>query len=484
MTATARRIDPRTVAWAPQAGPQSDLVSCPFQEILYGGARGGGKTDGVLGRVGIRAGLYGRHYSALIVRREMPQADDMLERARELWGAVAEFRQSDSSFRFSNGARARFRPLLQASDAEKFQGQNISDIVVEEAGNYPDPAPIVKLYGALRSAHGIPTSMVMTGNPGGPGQHWLAERFQILRHPGGYHVIDGKRVFIPAKVADNALLLESDPTYIDRLRMVGSAELVRAWLEGDWSAIEGAFFDCWSTTRHVVRPFVIPEHWMRFSSLDWGYARPSSVGWWAVVSDDHRVGDLTLPRGCLVRYRELYTASEPNIGMRWTAERLADEIVRLTGNEGVTYTVADPAIFAQDGGPSIAERMEGRGLYLRRADNTRVAQRGALSGWDQVRGRLVGESEDRPMLVTFSTCRDSIRTIPMLQHDAHRAEDVDTESEDHAADEWRYACASRPWTRSAPRKYDAIAEALKTPTMAQALGTLDDLTDLDERRRI
>lgn len=356
--------------------------------------------------------------------------------------------------------------------------------MVEEAGNYPDPAPIVKLYGALRSAHGIPTSMVMTGNPGGPGQHWLAGRFQILRYPAGYHVIDGKRVFIPAKVADNRLLLESDPTYIDRLRLVGSAELVRAWLEGDWSAIEGAFFDCWSTARHVVRPFAIPEHWMRFCSMDWGYARPSSVGWWAVVSDDHRVGGLTLPRGCLVRYRELYTASEPNVGLRWTAERLADEIVRLTGNEGVTYTVADPAIFAQDGGPSIAERMEGRGLYLRRADNTRVAQRGALSGWDQVRGRLMGEGDDRPMLVTFSTCRDSIRTIPMLQHDAHRAEDVDTESEDHAADEWRYACASRPWARAAPKAYDPIAEALKTPTMAQALGTLDDLTDLDERRRI
>jgi hypothetical protein len=78
------------------------------------------------------------------------------------------------------------------------------------------------------------------------------------------------------------------------------------------------------------------------------------------------------------------------------------------------------------------------------ADNARVPQRGSMGGWDQMRARLIG-SADRPMIYCFNTCKDSIRTIPAVQHDPAKMEDVDTESEDHAADEWRYACMSRPY---------------------------------------
>jgi hypothetical protein len=84
------------------------------------------------------------------------------------------------------------------------------------------------------------------------------------------------------------------------------------------------------------------------------------------------------------------------------------------------------------------------GLYgIRPADNKRVTQKGALGGWDMMRQRLKGD--ERPMIYTFHTCVDSIRTIPALQHDPDRPEDVDTDGEDHAGDEWRYACMSRPW---------------------------------------
>ena len=63
-----------------------------------------------------------------------------------------------------------------------------------------------------------------------------------------------------------------------------------------------------------------------------------------------------------------------------------------------------------------------------------------------MRQRMIGD--ERPMIYCFDTCHDSIRTIPMLQHDPSKAEDLDTTAEDHAADEWRYACMSRPWVRS------------------------------------
>ena len=95
---------------------------------------------------------------------------------------------------------------------------------------------------------------------------------------------------IPSRLTDNKILMERDPAYKSRLYLVGSAELVRAWLEGDWSAIEGAFFDCWAESKHVVRPFAIPEHWMRFRSMDWGSASPFSVGWWATPAPVAPVG--------------------------------------------------------------------------------------------------------------------------------------------------------------------------------------------------
>ena len=56
---------------------------------------------------------------------------------------------------------------------------------------------------------------------------------------------------------------------------------------GDWTVIEGAYFDCWRYEQHVVEPFEVPAHWARVRSMDWGSAKPFSVGWWAIVGDDY-----------------------------------------------------------------------------------------------------------------------------------------------------------------------------------------------------
>jgi hypothetical protein len=120
--------------------------------------------------------------------------------------------------------------------------------------------------------------------------------------------------------------------------------------------------------------------------------------------------------------------------------------------EQMVYGVLDPSAFKQDGGPSIAEMMARSRVGFAPADNTRVPQRGAMSGWNQVRQRLRGDADGRAMMVFFSTCKDAIRTLPVLQHDHDRPEDVDTESEDHAPDEIRYACNSRPFLPEKPRE--------------------------------
>ncbi len=446
------------IVWQPQAGPQKALVDCPVAEVFYGGARGGGKTDGVLGKYALKGERYGAGFNAIFFRRELPMADDAVERSYQLFGKLGwKYNDNKHLWRSAAGARLRFRPLESVKDAEKYQGQNVSDACVEEVGQYPDPAPIDRLNGILRSAGGIPTQLLLTGNPGGPGQQWIKKRY-IDPAPAGMRVLTrelpGGRahnfVFIPSRLEHNRMLLVNDPGYINRLYLVGSEQLVKAWLDGDWSAIEGAYFDCWASARHVLRPFPLPAHWLRFRSGDWGSARPFSFGWWAVASDPMVVEGRLIPRGALIRYREWYGAKGPNQGLKLHAEAVGAGLAeREATDPKITYGVLDPSAFAQDGGPSIAERIyegSGKRIAFRPADNARVAQRGAMGGWDQMRGRLVGTPE-APMIFCFSTCADSIRTIPFLQHDTDRPEDLDTDGEDHAADEWRYACMSRPWTR-------------------------------------
>jgi len=439
------------IVWQPQRGPQTAFLACPVFEIFFGGARGGGKTDAVLGEWAVHADRYGKSAIGLMVRRSRVELTETFERAKTIFTPLgASFTTMPMRVVMPGGARLTFAYLERDADAEAYQGHSYTRVYVEEAGNFPTAAPILKLFATLRSGDGVPCQIRLTGNPGGPGHQWVKARY-IDPDPLGWRVITDaesglERVYIPSRVGDNTHL---GPDYVQRIKASGSATLVKAWLDGDWSIIAGAFFPEFSTLSHVVPAQELPPSWARFRAMDWGSAKPFSVGWYA-ISD----GSMSrFPRGALIRYREWYgSTGEPNTGLRMTAEQVADGILAREKADGPRMLgVADPAIFSEDGGPSIGERMHRRGVIFRRADNARVAQRGAMGGWDQVRARLIGDGE-KPALYLFDTCRDLIRTLPGLQHDKARAEDVDTEGEDHAADELRYACMSRPYI--APLKRD------------------------------
>ena len=493
------------VIWEPQSGPQTALLACPIFEVFFGGARGGGKTDGMLGEWVSHQDLYGSAAIGLMVRRSLTQLIETIERSKQLFTPLgAKFHEQEKVWRFPNGSRLRFAYLERDSDADAYQGHSYTRVYVEEIGTFPSPAPILKLMATLRSGSGVPCGFRATGNPGGPGHQWVRARYidpaplgwktitESFTNPWTKETISRDRVYIPSKLQDNRYL---GAEYVANLQMVGNASLVKAWLEGDWSVIEGAFFPEFQESKHIIAPFTIPDSWLRFRSCDWGSARPFSVGWWAVTGDDFQLGQTqsyinssnggnvgrenplaidgqryagsnygalsarSLPRGSLIRYREWYGASQPNIGLKLPAEDVAEGIVsretdepkNAEGKPNITYGVIDPAAYISDGGPSIAERMARRGVLFRRADNARVAARGALGGWDQLRARLVGDGE-RPMIYFTSNCIDSIRTLPALQHDTNRPEDVDSEGEDHAPDEIRYACMSRPYIRQVEKK--------------------------------
>jgi hypothetical protein len=465
MAETARALDDdATVIWEPSP-KQAAFISCPADDVGFGGARGGGKSEAIAGDFINHEFEYGQHAIGMVFRRTRVELSELIERCKLRLGPLGfVWREQGHFFRGPKGGRLRFVYLESDSDADAYQGHEYTRVYAEEMGTFPNETPINKLTATLRSSHGVPCQFKGTCNPGGPGHQWVKARYklagridQIIRqdfefvNPFNGERLPKTRVFIPSKLQDNKHL---GSEYVANLFQVGSKELVDAWLHGDWDVIEGAFFDCWDSRKHVIRPFEIPADWLRFRAIDWGSAAPASAGWWAVVGDDYQLPEgPTLPRGALVRYREWYVASGPNTGLKLPADDVARGILDrepLGETKLIKYSVMDPAAFAVDGGPSIAERMAVVGVHCHRADNKRVSQKGALGGWDQMRARLIG-TDGVPMIYCFSTCTDSIRTVPALQHDPDRPEDVDTDGEDHAADEWRYACMSRPWV---PRKVE------------------------------
>jgi hypothetical protein len=479
-----------TVIWSPQPGPQTALLQCPVFEVFYGGARGGGKTDGMIGDWLQHSSLYGEHAIGIFVRRNRTQLSEVIARTKQLFSKIgAKYNETKSEWVMPGGGRLRFVYLERDADAENYQGHNYTRVYIEEVTNFPSPGPIDKLRATLRSAMHVPVAMRLTGNPGGPGHNWVKHRY-IDPNPTGFEIIaevqevilsDGgrvearlERVFIPSKLRDNARLLDSQPTYVLQLRQSGSEQLVRAWLEGDWNSIQGAYFSDFSPDLHVL-PFSIvqdlPRHWTRFRAMDWGSAKPFSVGWYA-VSD----GTGGFPTGALIKYREFYGWNgKPNQGLKMSAPAVARGILAKDREDAenrlsVAYGLADPSIFIEDGGPSIAEAMLGEGCHWMRADNKRIA------GWEQMHIRF---QSDPPGLYIVECCEHTIRTISTLQHDEGKPEDLDTEGEDHAADETRYACMSHPLVSNLKEEKPRF----RTPLSIERF-TFNDLLEKNRIRRI
>jgi hypothetical protein len=249
------------VAWAPQPGPQTYLLTCPIEDVLFGGARGGGKSDGLLGDWLSHSGRWGKHAAGIVFRRSVPSLEELWKRSNQLFPLVgSRWRAKDSTWIMRNGSTLKFRWLDRDQDADNYQGHQYTWIGADELGTWGTPDPIDKLRATLRSPYGIPCVMRATANPGGIGHNWLKERYIHPAKPMTPFFDENRRVhrvFIPSKLQQNLVLMQNDPGYLDRLRSSGPEWLVRAWLEGDWDASAGdSFF-----TEEILKAKGLPVPW-------------------------------------------------------------------------------------------------------------------------------------------------------------------------------------------------------------------------------
>jgi len=464
------------VAWAPQPGPQTLLVRCPASqpfphcppeqrnnpafrgivEIFFGGARGGGKTSGTLGKWTRHANRWGRYAKGILFRHTYDELEEVQDQARVVYSRLgAHYHNGKRRWEFPNGASLKFRYMEQDKHADHYQGHAYTWQAWEEISNWATPTGIDKVSATLRSSNKVECEWIATGNPGGRGHNWVKARFvdpaQALR-PWFDPITKKWRIFIPSKLSDNKILMRSDPGYADRLRGAGPEWLVKAWLEGLWNIVAGGMFDdLWNESIHVIPPFVIPRTWTVYRAFDWGSSAPFSIGWWAIADGD----SVELPNGTILRFPkdtririgEWYgwNGTDANKGINLVDTVIAQRAIEIerammkAHKFQIEEGPADPSIFNVVNGASIAGAMGAVGLSFIAAPTGSGSR---VAGWEAMRRRLQASMKqpmEEPGLFVFNTCRQFIRTVPALPRDTRKIEDVDTASEDHIGDETRYA---------------------------------------------
>ena len=381
----------------------------------------------------------------MIIRRSYPElyANHIKPFKRMLPKGTYKYNDSKKEITFPNGSQIVFKYCANEKDLDNFQGTECDVLFIDEATQFTEEQFKILnacVRGVSASAEDkAPKRVYLTCNPGGVGHQWVKRLFIDRVYLDGEDPNDYG--FIQSGVRDNKILMEQQPEYIKQLEAL-PPKLREAWLEGSWDIFFGQFFEdfidkpehygdrVWT---HVIEPFDIPREWKIYRSFDWGYAKPFSCGWWAVDFD-----------GTVYRILELYGCTrEPNTGVKWTPDQVFAEIHKIETEhpwlKGKRIQgVADPAIWDAQYGESIADRAAKHQVFFQKGDHERIP------GWLQVHYRLAFDENGFPMMYIFKNCKAFIRTIPLLQYDEHKAEDLDTSGEDHVADEVRYFLMSRP----------------------------------------
>ncbi len=443
--------------------------SIHVDELLYGGAAGGGKSR--YGRAeAVLACLQVPGLQAIIFRRTYPDLNRSVAGPllQEIPQELGYYHRSDHKWYFNNGSVLELGHLSTAKDLDKYQGAELQFICFEEATHFTEyqfryMKSRLRAAGKVREGLerlGLKPRMILTANPGGIGHHWVKKRFvdpaparTVFRaKPTVKQPNPPTRCYVPATAFDNP---HNDTGYMDHLKGLPDT-LRRALLDGDWNVMEGMRFPQWNVAHHVIEPAQLPvPHfgYPRAVGIDYGSSAPFAALWGAKMTDD-----------LIVVYRELY---KPGLTPKQQAElirdseadgeRMPDRPISMVLDPSMwARSVNDPTAVAKDGAPppgSIADAYyQVFGSSIGKARNERVG------GWALVDEQLRLRDDGLPRLLIHSTCVNLIRTLPAVPRDKKNPDDVDTTSEDHAPDALRYLLQEL-MGKPAARRFDANAWA-------------------------
>ena len=438
---------------------QKIFHASPANEILYGGAAGGGKTRAIIMDALFRC-LKWPGTTACIFRRTYQELEDTdIKEAQACYpDSLAKYNAGRHEFSLINGSKILFRHCESEADRFRYSGIEIQFLYFDELTSFEQV-----IYDFLKTRLRAKKSLNVTpivrsaSNPGNIGHGWVKKMFvdagpymEIMEQTVYSETLHKTKTirtqYIPSLAMENPFITED---YIFELEQKPPA-LRDALLNGNWDSFEGQVFKEWKDDpahyrdrlwTHVIEPFDIPLDWPRYFGFDHGYSKPFSCGWFAMS-----------PSQTLIMYREWYGCKprQANVGLELTPIQIADGILEREEDEiknNITVLrTADPAIFDKSRGDSVADQMapgfmgRHRGVVFNKGDHARIA------GKMQIHERLRFDEKGMPKLQVFNTCKEFIRTVPTLPYSTKKPEDVDSDAEDHAYDMVRYVCMDHPIT--------------------------------------
>jgi hypothetical protein len=443
---------------------QQEVLSIPEKyDLMLSGGRGGGKSY-LLALLALRyAEQYKGKSRILYIRRTHKSLADFEALTRELFGKIygadASYNSTEKFWRLPNDAYFELGQLSSDAEFVKYQGRTFNLLICDEITQYPTPRLLDKLRSNLRGPKDLPIRVVMAGNPGGSGHMWVAKRFIYSDAAPWepFHEEQSERTFVncPSTYTDNPFIDQEQYEKQLTASLATDQELLKAWLEGDWSVARGAYFaTVLDEKRNALDPIeelpTIAEgfakkpgvnkrdmwpHWLAF---DYGSSAPS-VTYIMARSPGAEIGDRYYPKDSILILDELafYDPSDLNKGLTYTVPHQAELIKEFCEQWSIKPEgCADDACFSRHGhsAGSIAEEFKREGVHFRRAQK---ADR--KSGWQRMRTMLQNAGKpDKAGLYVSRKCTYFWETVPYLGRDKRNPEDLDTTAADHGADACRY----------------------------------------------
>ena len=423
-------LQPRQLA-ASAAARLCDQADGPTA-IGYGGARGGGKSHWLLAQMGADDCQRIPGLKCLLLRKvgkaNIEQFEDL---RRRLFGKLKhDFSAYRGVLAFANGSRIIAGHFQSEKDIDAYLGLEYDVIGVEEATTltsrkYQDISTCCRT-----SKPNWRPRIYSTTNPGGVGHAWYRTKFVAPM----LEKREKETVFVPARVGDNAF---NNPEYRRILEGLTGWQK-RAWLDGDWDIAAGQFFTTFRRDVHVVPDFDDTRAREWFCALDYGFAHYTVVLLGCTDGDgnifivDEHAERLWLPQRHAAAVKTML--AQHKIGER-----------KLELSDLKRFVAGADVFSRQSDGTTIAAQYAKHGINLRVANTDRV------NGWAEILD-LFGDVDAgiRPKLFIHQRCKRLIETLPTLQHDPNRPEDVlkvDADEDgiggDDAADALRYLVATK-----------------------------------------
>ena len=395
--------------------------------IGYGGARGGGKSHWLLAQLGADDCQRVPGLKCLLLRKQAKSNIENFEdfRRRLFTRLPHEFSPFRGLLTFANGSRIVTGHYKTESEIDNFLGIEFDVIAIEEATTLTARKYLDISTCCRSSKPNWRPRIYSTTNPGGVGHAWYRTRFVLPF----LEKRETETRFVPARVTDNSF---NNPEYRKVLQNLTGWQK-RAWLDGDWDIAAGQYFSTFRRDVHVISNFCDTRGREWFVALDYGFAH-------------YTVALL----GCTDGDGNIFVVDE-HAERLWLPERHAVAIKAMLARHGLQPNmlrrfVAGADVFSrQSDGTTIAAQYAKHGINLRVANTDRV------NGWAEIMTRFGDvDAGVRPTLFIHSRCGRLLETIPALQRDPLRPEDVlkvdadeDGVGGDDAADCLRYLVATK-----------------------------------------